>query len=230
MRVSSDDQVESGAGLEVQRRAIREACVQRGWVLLSIFEDAAASGGSLARRGGLQDALRAVEEGAADTLVVAKVDRLSRSLLDFSGLMQRSRDKGWSLGALDLGVDTSTSAGEMLASILAVFAQFERRLIGERTKSALAVKKAEGIKLGRRSTLPPAVRERIISLREADLSLQAIADILTYEGHRTGQGGKRWYPSTVRAVLATDRVERSKEWGEKLQTKWEEPHENSRSD
>lgn len=87
-------------------------------------------------------ALEAVEGGQADALCVAKLDRLSRSLLDFAGLMERSRKRGWSLVALDLGVDTSTPSGEMMASVLATFAQFERRLIGERTRAALAEKRA----------------------------------------------------------------------------------------
>src|SRR5207248_6984277 len=71
-------------------------------------------------------------------------NRLSRSLLDFSGLVEQSRREGWQLVALDLGVDTSTPSGEMLANVLAVFAQFERRLIGQRTREALAIKRAQG--------------------------------------------------------------------------------------
>ena len=93
------------------------------------------------RRPGIREALRLLAAGDADALVVAKLDRLSRSLLDFSGLVEQSRRERWQLVALDLGVDTSTPSGEMLANVLASFAQFERRLIGQRTAEALRASK-----------------------------------------------------------------------------------------
>jgi DNA invertase Pin-like site-specific DNA recombinase len=200
VRVSTDDQADSGAGLEAQRRAIRDEASRRRWQLVGVVEDAA-SGKSLAGRPGLQEALRAVEDGRADTLVVAKLDRLSRSLLDFSALMERSRNGGWAFVALDLGVDTTTPAGEMMANVLAVFAHFERRLIGQRTKDALAVKRSEGVRLGRPRRLPQSVRQRIRYLRGQGRSLASIANELNAERVPTAQGGRAWYPSTVRAVL-----------------------------
>ena len=101
--------------------------------------------------------------------MVAKLDRLSRSLLDFAALMEQARKRGWNLIALDLGVDTSTPAGEMMASVLATFAQFERRLIGQRTKDALAVKRAQGVVLGRPREIPGSTVERIRELHDAGL-------------------------------------------------------------
>lgn len=68
--------------------------------------------------------------------------------------MERARKSRWALVALDIGVDTTTPAGEMMANVLAVFAQFERRLIGQRTREALAVKRLQGVRLGRRPSLP----------------------------------------------------------------------------
>lgn len=201
VRVSTDEQADSGAGLEAQRGAIRAECGRKGWTLLRTHEDASASGKALNGRPGLAEALGLLDKGQADALVVAKLDRLSRSLLDFASLMERSRKNGWALVALDLGVDTSTPAGEMMANVLATFAQFERRLIGQRTREALAVKRAEGVRLGRRSTVAPETRRRIARLHRAGKSLQAIADALTQSGVPTGQGGKKWYPSSVRAVL-----------------------------
>ena len=93
--------------------------------------------------------------------MVAKLDRLSRSLLDFASLMEDARREGWALVILDLGVDTTTPSGEMIANVMATFAQFERRLIGQRTKDALAVKKREGVKLGRPVAVDEAVAKRI---------------------------------------------------------------------
>jgi DNA invertase Pin-like site-specific DNA recombinase len=88
--------------------------------------------------------------------VVAKLGRLSRSTLDFAALMATAQKQSWALVALDCAVDTSTPAGEAMAHLLATFGQFDRRLIGQRTKEALAAKKASGVRLGR--TQRPATR------------------------------------------------------------------------
>jgi DNA invertase Pin-like site-specific DNA recombinase len=200
VRVSTADQADSGAGLEAQRETIRHEAARRGFELLGIFEDAGISGRSLTGRTGLARALEAVEVGNGEALIVAKLDRLSRSLVDFAALMERSRRKGWALIALDLGVDTTTPSGEMMANVLAVFAQFERRLIGQRTREALAVKKAEGVTLGRPRTLPADVRERIRHEREQGASWRAIAASLNDGGVPTAQGGQQWWAATVRTV------------------------------
>ena len=141
--------------------------------------------------------------GEADVLVVSKLDRLSRSLIDFAQTMATAQRQGWALVALDLGVDTATPGGEMMANVLASFAQYERRIIGQRTRDGLAAKKAAGVKLGRRSTLPPAVAERIVVAHQAGQTLAAIARGLEEDGVATGQGGARWYPASVRAVLVS---------------------------
>ena len=201
VRVSTEEQGRSGLGLESQRRAIRQAAKERGWKLVAICEDPGVSGKAMKGRKGLSEALTAVESEKAGVLLVAKLDRLSRSLLDFAMLMEQSRRKKWSLVALDLGVDTTTPAGEALASTLAVFAQFERRLIGERTKNALAVKRSQGVTLGRPRSLPEEVRNRIEQMHSSGASLSAIARELTEEGVPTAHGGKRWYPSTVKSML-----------------------------
>ncbi len=201
IRCSTAEQADSGAGLDAQRAAIAAEATRRGWELVGIEEDAGASGKSLDRRPALVRALAAVEKGAAEALVVAKLDRLSRSLLDFAGLMERGRKKGWALVALDLGVDTTTPAGEMMANVLASFAQYERRLIGQRTKDALAVKRAQGVRLGRPQGVPLDVVARIVAEHAGGAPITSIADQLTAEGVPTAQGGARWWPSTVRAVL-----------------------------
>jgi len=157
VRVSTGDQGLNGAGLAAQRQAIRAECKRRGWQLVRVEEDVQ-SGKSMSKRTGLHAALEAVESGVASALVVAKLDRLSRSLIDFATLVERSRKNGWQVVVLDLDVDTTTPNGEALASMLAVFAQWERRLIGQRTTDALAVKRAQGVRLGRPPAIPADVR------------------------------------------------------------------------
>ena len=123
-------------------------------------------------------------------------------MLDFAALMATAQKQSWALVALDCAVDTSTPAGEAMAHVLTTFGQFERRLISQRTKEALAVKKDSGVRLGRPPTVPQSVVRRIRRLRARGLSLRAIADELNEAGVPTAQGGKQWYASTVRGVLA----------------------------
>jgi DNA invertase Pin-like site-specific DNA recombinase len=201
VRVSTQEQSANGAGLEAQREATTAECQRRGWKLADTIEDAGYSARNL-KRPGIQTALERLAAGEADVLVVAKLDRLSRSVVDFAGLMERAAREGWALAVLDLGVDTSTPSGEMIANVLATFAQFERRLIGQRTREALAVKKSQGVQLGRPRSLPDDVRERIVREREKGSSLTAIAERLNAEGVATAQGGQKWWPSTVRSVVA----------------------------
>jgi len=200
VRVSTAEQADSRAGLEAQLATITRETERRCWKLVHVYEDAGASGKSL-KRPGLMAAIEAIERGEAEGLVVAKLDRLSRSLLDFAGLMEQARKRDWSLVALDLGVDTSTPSGEMMASVLATFAQFERRLIGQRTKDALAIRRAQGVRLGRPREVDAVAVERIRELRRGGETLAAIARTLNAEGIASPRNG-HWYASGVRRVIS----------------------------
>lgn len=148
-------------------------------------------------RPALAKALGAVRGGDAGALVVAKLDRLSRSLLDFASLMESARKEGWALVILDLGVDTTTPSGEMIANVMATFAQFERRLTGQRTKDALAVKKREGVRLGLPVMVDEAVAKHIARERRRGWSLREIAEGLNTDHVAIAHGGERWHASTV---------------------------------
>ena len=201
VRVSTGEQAESGAGLEAQRQAIRLECDRRGWELVAIHEDAGASGKSLKGRPALAAAIEQVESGEASGIVVSKLDRLSRSLLDFAGLIVRATKEGWNLVALDLGVDLSTPSGKFIANVMASAAEWEREIISQRTKDGLAVKRAQGVKLGRRVEISSKLEERIRLMRRQGLTLQAIADRLNGERVPTARGGQ-WHPSTLTRVLS----------------------------
>jgi len=198
-RVSTAEQGLSGLGLAAQQSQIENYVALRGWEIVESFEDVTSGKGL--QRPGLDAAIALVESRKADGIVVAKLDRLSRSLLDFTSLMERSRKKDWALVALDLGMDTTSPSGEMVANVLVTFAQFERRLIGQRTKDALAAKKAAGAQLGRPVVLPEAVRVRLEALRADGRSYRAIAEEMNQEGVPTAHGGDRWHGNTVRQIL-----------------------------
>jgi DNA invertase Pin-like site-specific DNA recombinase len=199
LRVSTEEQTISGAGLAAQRRAIQEECLRRCWTLVTVIEDAGYSAKDL-KRPGVQTALETLAANEASALVVAKLDRLSRSMLDFTGIMATASKQGWALVALDCAVDTTTPAGEAMANVLATFAQFERRLISQRTRDALAVKRSQGVQLGRRRELDKAIVARIIDERGGGSTFSAIAERLTAENVPTAHGGRQWWASTVRAV------------------------------
>lgn len=199
-RVSTDEQAASGLGLDAQRAAIALAATARGWEVVWI-EDAGYSAKSL-KRPGVERALHMLAKGQAQAVVVAKLDRLSRSVQDFAATMDTARRQGWALVALDLGVDTTTPAGELVANVMAAVAQWERRVIGQRTADALAAKKAQGVRLGGPVTTPAAVRARIVALAASGHSHAAVARALNDDRTPTASGGT-WHRSGVRRVLAS---------------------------
>lgn len=202
VRVGTEEQADSQLGLEAQRAAILAEALRRGWRLLEIVEDAGVSGKDL-NRPGMALVLEALRSKRADTLVVAKLDRLGRSLLDLAGLIDKAGKQGWALVALDIGVDTSSLTGKAMAGMMAVFAELERGMIGQRTREALQAARERGTVLGRPRSLPDDVVQRIVGLSEAGSTLRAIAATLTREGVATAHGGREWHASSVRAVLGS---------------------------
>ena len=222
LRVSTSEQADSGAGLDAQRMAITAEADRQGWAV-EFVTDAGLSGATLARPA-LTDALDRLDRGDADALVAAKLDRVSRSVADFAGLLDRAQRKGWRLVLLDTGVDTSTASGELVSNMLASAAQYERRLISQRTRDGLAAKRAQGVRLGGPSVLPTAVVQRIVTERAKGRGLRVIAEALTADGVPTGRecraltegmtkadaattlatarGTATWSTSSVQAVLA----------------------------
>ena len=201
VRCSSDEQAVSGLGLQAQREAILSEVARRGWTLVAEFEDAGWSAKDM-RRPGIKAALDALASGEADALVVARLDRATRSLANLTTLMATAQKQSWALVALDCAVDTSTPTGEAMISMTGVFSQLERRLISERTKAALAVVRAKGEKkLGRPTSIPPTTAKRIARMRKRGMTLQAICDTLNGEGVPTARGGALWRPTSLRAVL-----------------------------
>jgi DNA invertase Pin-like site-specific DNA recombinase len=201
-RVSTDEQAASGLGLDAQEAAIRAETERRGWELVEVITDAGISGGRApADRPGFAQVLQAMAADRADGVIVAKLDRLTRSLTDFAALLERSARDDWAVVALDVDVDTTSATGRLVAHVMGAVSEWERGVIGERTKAALESKRAQGHRLGRPVTLPPAVRQRIERERAAGLSLARIGRGLDADRVPTAQGGARWYPATVRAVL-----------------------------
>lgn len=187
--------------MAAQRATIEAEAARRGWAIIDWHSDEGISGAkSIEDRPGLAAAVEAVESGRAGTLIAAKLDRLSRSVLDTALLTDRAKRLGWKLFTCDVAVDTTSPAGEAQAGMMTVFSQYERRLIGQRTREALAAKKAAGVRLGRPSVLPAEVVKFILEGRLAGLSYPAIAAALNADSVPTAHGGSTWWPATVRNV------------------------------
>jgi DNA invertase Pin-like site-specific DNA recombinase len=201
VRVSTAEQADSGLGLAAQEACLRAAAAHKGWEVVGLLSDAGASGKSLANRRALAEALDLVANGSADVLAVSKLDRLSRSVLDFAGLMAQAQRQGWGLLALDVDVDTTTPGGRLVANIMAGVAEWERDVIASRTRDALAAKRAAGLRLGGPRSIDDEVVERIVRERASGRGLRVIAEGLTADGVPTSKGGA-WSTSTVQRVLA----------------------------
>jgi DNA invertase Pin-like site-specific DNA recombinase len=207
VRVSTDEQAKSGLSLEAQRATLLAEVERRGWQVADVLVDeVTAKRGN--RRPAFEQARSLLTAGGADVLLSTRLDRISRSVVDFADLMAAAQDEGWQLVTLDLGLDTSTTTGRMVAHILAAVAEAEREVIGQRTSAALLAKRDRGERVGRRSSLPAELVVHIVTRRQfKGMTLQAIADELNADGVPTATGGGRWYASTVSGVLSSQAAE-----------------------
>jgi site-specific DNA recombinase len=195
VRVSTQEQATEGVSLDAQRDRLTAYCKMNGIKLIDIKADEGISGSTLGRPG-LQAALQMLRRGRANTLLVAKLDRLSRSLRDVCSLVDEMfSDEKYHLLSLCGMVNTHSAAGRMVLLNLANYNQYERELISERTRDALQHMKAQGVRLGpapygyelshdcdehgRRKLIPLAheqdVLRQIESMRADGLKLREIA-------------------------------------------------------
>lgn len=198
LRVSTEEQARTGNGLDAQHDTVIAEAERRGWPV-EIVADEGASGKHV--NPGLRLALEQLAAGRADALIVAKMDRLARSVLHASDIMNRARVQGWDLVVCDLAMDLSTPYGKAMANMLATFAELEREMIATRTREGMAAAKAKGSQIGRPRLATADVVDRICRQREAGASFGAIARSLTDDGILSPQGRPGWQPSTVRRLF-----------------------------
>lgn len=145
IRVSLAKQAAEGVSLAAQRRKVELYAELHGLDLVAVVEDAGASAKTLDRPG-LSRALGMLDTGEADALVVVKLDRLTRSVVDLGHLIETrfGSSDGPALLSVAESIDTRSAAGRLVLNILASVSQWEREAIGERTATALAHKRANG--------------------------------------------------------------------------------------
>lgn len=199
VRVSTQDQADSGLGMAAQKARITAEAKVRGWEVTWLVDDGYSA--KNLDRPAMQQALGMLAKGEADALVVAKLDRLSRSVVDFAQTLALATKQGWAVVLLDLAVDTSTPNGKLVAGLMSTIAEWERDIIAQRTRDALQAAKARGQRLGRPRETPDAVVAQVLTLADSGLSPHHIAQALTADGVPTTRGAAQWRASTVRRLI-----------------------------
>ena len=203
IRVSTEEQAQSGLGLEAQERMLRAYCEAKGIPLDDLLVDAGYSGKDL-NRPGIAELLRRVRERRVATVMTVKIDRLSRRVIDTLNIVETLRQHDTAIVFVQEAIDTTTAAGKAMLTVIAAFAEMERNYISERTRAALAAKKARGERLGNPSygalDGEECVHQVARELRDQRLSLRAIASTLLDRGllPRRASG---WSPEMVRRLL-----------------------------
>lgn len=172
-----------------------------GWQYCKTYSDAAISGGTM-ERPALKQMLDDMAHGLVNTVIVYKVDRLSRSILDFHNMMQYFNKYNANFVSITQSFDTITSMGKLTLNMLLSFAQFEREVSSERVRDKIRASKAKGIWMGgmprlgydvvdKKLIVNPAEAEQVRQLFEKYLELQSVNDLTDY-AKQNGIFGKRW--------------------------------------
>ena len=143
VRVSTDKQADQGVSLDAQAEKIRAMAVVHGADLLDIIVDGGESAKSL-KRPGMAKLLAMVDVGKVQTVIIAKLDRLTRSVRDLCELLERFERRGVALVSVAESLDTGSAAGRLVLNIMAAVSQWEREAIGERARDALRHKRSNG--------------------------------------------------------------------------------------
>src|SRR6202050_900577 len=146
-RVSTDKQADRGVSLDAQTEKIRAMVVVHGAELADIIVEAGESAKSL-NRPGMQRLLALVDSGSLQAVIVAKLDRLTRSVKDLCELLERFERRGVALISVAESLDTGSAAGRLVLNIMTAVSQWEREAIGERTRDALHYKRSQGQRVG----------------------------------------------------------------------------------
>jgi len=217
VRVSTQGQVEDGVSLDAQEAKVRAWAELNGVAGVVIFRDEGISGKRADNRPGLKAALEAVGKG--DALICYSLSRLSRSTRDTLALADLLAKKEADLVSLSEKIDTTTAAGKMVFRMLAVLSEFERDQISDRTRFALAHKKAKGEKTGgdvpfgftarkgklyKHETEQKAVR-LAVNLRQRGESLRGIGRALEDAGVTRKAGSRSWHPQAVLRIVERGR-------------------------
>lgn len=217
IRVSTEEQASSGQSLDAQRAKLEAYARLYELELVEIIEDAGESAKTL-QRPGLQRCLEMLRSGTAAGLLIAKLDRLTRSVADWQELIDGffGERAGRQLFSVADSIDTRTAAGRLVLNVLLSVAQWERETIGERTKDALQSKIRKGERCGKvrfgfrladdgRMLIPNPEEQEVLrlvrELHAAGESLRFIAAELSRRSIITKEGNSTWTHTAVSRLL-----------------------------
>src|ERR1700682_672916 len=153
VRVSTDRQAEQGVSLEAQEAKIRAMATVQGAELIDVIVDGGESAKSL-NRPGWQRLMALVNSGKVQAVIVAKLDRLTRSVKDLCGLLELCEKRKVALISVAEALDTGSAAGRLVITIMGAVSQWQREAIGERTRDALSHKRSQGQRGGNIASVP----------------------------------------------------------------------------
>ena len=198
IRVSTEDQAREGVSLAAQRAKIDAYALVKDWRVVEVIQDDMTA--KHLRRRGVQRLLALVARRQVGAVIVYKLDRLTRSVKDLNSLVELFDKKEVALVSLQESLDTTTASGRLMMNLLASVSQWEREVIGERTRDAMQHLKAQGQVYSRPVFEDAATLAQIHTRRAAGATLQEIADELTAAGVPTVRGGV-WAPATMMGIL-----------------------------
>jgi DNA invertase Pin-like site-specific DNA recombinase len=195
----------SSPDLNEQTAEIARCCQARGLLLSSVVHDVERAGRG-EHRPALAWALEQLAAERAETLVIVRLRDLSSNVANLAPLLSWFDSERRSLFAIDLQLDTSTSSGRQIANAIVGVGSWEHERISLRTRQGLQAARERGGSQGRTAVADiPELQVRIAGMREAGMTLQAIADVLNEEGVPTLRGGAMWRPSSVQGATGYKR-------------------------
>src|SRR5215471_17589766 len=147
VRVSTDQQADRGVSLQAQTERVRAMAIVQGAELLDVIVDGGESAKTM-KRAGMQRVLGLVEAGAVQAVIIAKLDRLTRSVKDLCALLELFEKRNVALISVAESLDTGSAAGRLVITIMGAVSQWEREAIGERTRDVLRHKRNCGERVG----------------------------------------------------------------------------------
>ena len=203
--VTVTDATRAKLELRGQIAAMDAVCEQSGWRLAEVARDVGDVPETALDRPGLNYALDRLKGGGTSCLIVAELRRLGGSAAELGRVLRWLRDRGLRLVAVDVELDTAAAEGRIAADALIS--------VGERAEGGAPVSRRNGERGEARPGRPgvgdlPALREHIVAMRSAGMTLQAIADLLNEEGVPTLRGGQEWRPSSVQVAAGYRRPRR----------------------
>ncbi|MBF0548629.1 MAG: recombinase family protein [Candidatus Riflebacteria bacterium] len=217
IRVSSEEQAKSGLSLSGQKRKIEAYAKLTDIDLIKVIQDSAISAKNTEREG-LQELLKAVENREIQAVIVYKLDRLSRSVIDTLNLISSFEKHNVAFHSIQEKIDTKSALGRFFLTITAAFAQMERDTISERTAFALKEKRRQGKRAGNipfgfdlasdKQTLLENSNEQkaiklILRLHSKNLSLRKIAFELAKKGLKPKHSSK-WHPKVIKSIISAN--------------------------